>query len=244
MIADALKFPVAGDEAIKSYLIGVILNLLSFLILPGFLLYGFWVRSVQATVYGKESAPAFKQWRLLLQDGYKCLVIALGFVIPFVPIAVLVAVLMTFMMPLGASAMANPTSVITGAQTAILVGGLIYLLTFGLFAYLLAAGLTQFAANRSMDEAFTLANLRELVFSVSFLGGFLLSFVLWVLVMIVNGVLNVMVHPAAAYLVTPFLYFYLIVFSAHLLGRGYVAATESNGRSQSTGQSPKATNTD
>jgi hypothetical protein len=68
MLTEALEFPFESDDWLQTVLIGGVLPLLSFLILPGILVNGYLLRAVRAGVQGDETPPKFGDWTDLLVD--------------------------------------------------------------------------------------------------------------------------------------------------------------------------------
>ena len=78
MISESLNYLRNGEDWVKTVLIGGVLGLLSVLIVPTFLVIGYLLRVVRATMKGDEEPPVFDDWGEMAIDGVK------GFAIAFV----------------------------------------------------------------------------------------------------------------------------------------------------------------
>lgn len=81
MFGEALRFPIAGDSALKNLLIGGVLGLLGFLLVPAFFVQGYLVRVLRVAVDGGDEPPVFDEWGDLLVDGLKLFVVTLAYFI-------------------------------------------------------------------------------------------------------------------------------------------------------------------
>lgn len=221
MLGDALRFPFAGDDGTKSLLLGGVMLLLGFLVLPALVAQGYFVRVLRAAVAGDDEAPAFDDWVDLLVDGLQLLVIALAYVI--VPTMLLMMVA-TVVLVGGAAYAADSPGVALG--TLGVVGGLILagaLLLLLLAAYLLPAATANFARHDNIAAAFDLGTVVDAAFSTDYLVAAVLAFVVGVGVGILSLVLAVLTFGLFLFLLA-FVQFYVQVVVYHLFGRGFARA--------------------
>ena len=86
-IEEALTYPTESDDWIVTVLIGGVLTVLSILIIPAFIVYGYLVRAIRANLEGEPEPPTFGDWGELVVDGIK--VVVVGFVYMIVPLIVM-----------------------------------------------------------------------------------------------------------------------------------------------------------
>lgn len=217
MLGDAVGFPKRGDSWLKTVLIGGLLSVLSVLILPAFVLQGFFLRVLAAGARGDREPPTFSDWGDLLVTGVLLLVIALGyFLVPTlllvgVALAVGIGSLATGMGP-GMAAPPNP-SVITGLGVLALVGTGVAVLLYLLAAYLLPAGATNYAVTGELGAAFRLRTVLAAAFTADYTVAWILAIVVSLVFGFVGGLLSVL-------LVGIVIVFYGQMVTYYLLGRG------------------------
>ncbi|PSQ04340.1 hypothetical protein BRC97_11530 [Halobacteriales archaeon QS_6_71_20] len=212
MLEDALRYPVNGDDRVATLVIGGLLLVFSFLILPAFVLQGYLLRVLRSAVAGEPSAPSFTDWGELLVDGLKLLVVTLVYGIAIaVPFAV-------GMLVAGAGSLAGSDA---GVAAFGLVGLLVLLAATAaavVVAYVLPAAVTNLALEGSIGAAFDLDAIRDAAFSPKYLVGVLLGVVL-------GGVVNTVASPLVFLLVGIPLLFYGQVVTYYCFGRGFAEAT-------------------
>jgi hypothetical protein len=71
MISKSITYLRNSDEVAKTVLIGGVPSILSFLLIPAFIVSGYLVRVLQRTMAGNDEAPVFDDWEQLLIDGLK-----------------------------------------------------------------------------------------------------------------------------------------------------------------------------
>ena len=76
MIEEAINYPRNDEENwVRTVLIGSAIALLSFLFLPIFLLFGYYVRVLRGSMAGDDMPPVFDEWGELFTDGLKAFVV-------------------------------------------------------------------------------------------------------------------------------------------------------------------------
>jgi hypothetical protein len=223
---EALTYPLRGDDAEQTLLVGVILSLavgvlaglgvLALLALvPGLLLAGYAMavvrvtaRTERATAKSEDPPPRFSDVRALAADGARALVVAAGYLlVPTVALAVTVGGAATGGRPEGL----GTTVFVFGAGTVVLVTSLA-------FAYLLPAALSGVARTGRLAEAVERERLGRLAGDAGY-------FVGWVAALLVGTSAVVVLRSLAALgrpgeVVALALSFYALVMVARLVGRG------------------------
>lgn len=218
MLSEALEFPRRGEDWLQTVLIGGVLSLLSFLIVPGIIVNGYLLRVLRAGIDGDETPPTFGDWADLLVDGILVWVVQLIFV--GVPMFLLMVVVGSFAVITGVS-MSTGMEPPPGAAMA--AGGLVavlLLLAVGLIllvaVYLLPAALANFARTGEFTAAFHLRTVGQAALSADYL-------IAMVLVIVVSVILGFIGSLLTIILVGIFVLFYLQMVIYHLFGQGFAA---------------------
>ena len=94
MLEDALRYPLNSEDRVATLIIGGLLLVFSFLLIPAFILQGYLLRVLGSAAAGDEAAPSFTDWGGLLVDGLKLLVVSLVYglviAIPFIIASVVI----------------------------------------------------------------------------------------------------------------------------------------------------------
>lgn len=227
MFGDALKFPLAGDEGVKSVIIGGVLVFFSFLLLPILPVYGYFVRAAKAGVEGTNEAPAFEEWGDLLVDGVKAFVV--GLVYFLIPTAVLIGSFVVI--GIGSLAVADPAapgSVDAVASGIGLVGGLLVLgstLLYLIALYVFPAAIVSMARSDDIGSAFDFGTVLSAAFSADYFVAGVLAILLSIVVGVLTLVLTVLTFGLFL-LLGVFVQFYVQVAFFYLFGRGYAKALD------------------
>ncbi len=221
MLSDALSFPRGGDDWLSTLLVGGILTILSFLILPAFVLQGYLVRVLDAAARRERTPPSFTQWGALFVDGLKVFVVNLVYgLVVLIPLALLLGGVFIVVPgePMSAESGMTPPPP-TGSGGGLLVVVLLFALVvvFGLLiAYFLPAALANFAIEGNIGAAFALRTIA----SGAFTGDYAVAWLLAVVVGVVGGLVG---SALSAVVVGFFLLFYVQVVLYYLVGRGFAA---------------------
>lgn len=222
MFETAINYPRQGDKPWMTILIGGLLSLFSFLIIPAFIVLGYTIRVLRATMNGEETPPRFEEWGDLLVDGLKAFVVLLAY---FIVPALIV----------GASIGGVAMSALAGGDPsfAALGGAFIGLSLAGLLAlalwYVAPAGLANFAKTGSLSAAFAVGDLKQAALSAGYAKHWALAFVVLLISGAVTGALSA---TGIGAFVGVFVQFYALVVAYYLYGRGFdiamrVTETES-----------------
>lgn len=225
---EALTYPVRGEDAEQTLLVGVILALAVgllarlgllavFALVPAVLLAGYALAVVRATAESAETGgasttadapPRFEDFRALAADGVRALVVAAGYlVVPAVALAVTVGGAATGGRPEGL----GTTVFIFGAGTVVLVTSLA-------FVYLLPAALSGVARRGELAGAVERDRLGRLASDARYFVGWVAALMVGASAVIVLGSLAALGRPGevAAFALA----FYALVVVARLVGRG------------------------
>lgn len=202
------------DDWIVTVLIGGVLTFLGFLIVPMFLVYGYVVRALRATIEGESQPPAFDDWGTLLVDGLKVWLVSVIYML--VPIVVGLVTVGGAML-----AMATGDPVGAGAGMVGMFAGMALTFVLALvFGYVAVAAVVNFAHEGRLGAAFDFGRLRGVVFHRDYAVAWLLSILAFVAAGVVAGV------PLVGWLLAPFVSFYALVVAARLWAGGYADALE------------------
>ncbi|MFB6108676.1 MAG: DUF4013 domain-containing protein [Haloplanus sp.] len=208
MFREALGFPVSGNDWLPTTVIGGVLGVLGFLVVPGVILQGYYVRVLRSAAAGDDHLPSFTEWTDLLVDGVKALVVAfvyaLAVVVPTGVVAVVAGVVGA-----GPGGRANLLAGLLGLAGAVVVGVLGLAVSF-----VLPAALANFAIEGSFGAAFDFRRIADGVGSGRYVLGWVGALVLGFLGSLVAGALTV-------FLVGFFLLFHVQVVVFYLFGRGF-----------------------
>ncbi|AKU08855.1 DUF4013 domain-containing protein [Haloferax gibbonsii] len=212
MLSESLNYLRNGEDWVKTVLIGGVLGLLSFLIVPTFLVIGYLLRVVRATMKGDEVPPVFDDWGDMAIDGVKGFAIA--FVYALVP--AIIAGVFGFAGIVGAAAGGSDAAGALGGIVALV--GLLLAFVLGLLAaYLIPAALSNYAETDRMGAAFDFGTLRPILTSGKYATAWLTAFAVLFASSIVVGVLNVI--PLLGFVVGAFVTFYAAVAAYYIIGK-------------------------
>lgn len=227
MLEDGLSYPVRGDW-LGRILVGGVLGLLSPLVLPAFVLTGYYVRVLGRTARGDDEPPAFDDPGDLLVTGLVGTVVSLAYaVVPTVAYAVVVFGL------LGAGAGVG------GRGGGLLAGiGILTMLLFVplalLIYYVVPAALANYAREDSIGAAFDVGALKPVLLS----GEYLLASILPLAVVFIVGIVTtILFMTIVGGLLVPFVGFYANVAVFRMFGAAFAAASEGD-RSRSPRAAP------
>lgn len=226
MIEDGLSYPFEGNEAVKNLVIGGLLNVFGFLVLPVLIVQGYYIAVLRTTIQGYDQMPAFQEWGTLLVDGLKAAVIT--FVYSIVPL-ILFVVLMSV---LGAGANGSSDGIIAGFGLLFL---LLLFLAYALIAYLAPAALSHFAYEGSFGAAFDFGTITDVITHGEYLKAFVMAIVVGFLIGIVAIILQITI---IGIILLPWLYFYAGAAIFRMYARAYATAISGRqaGHQQTTGR--------
>ena len=210
MLGDSLSYLRNSSDWIPTTLIGGILSVLSILILPAFVLQGYYVRVMRGAAKREDAASSFIDWGGLFVDGLKLFVVNVAYGIPLM--VVWFAVL--FVTGAGSSTPTPGAAPSSGVGIVTIVGLLLVLALAVFVAYFLPAAFANFAIEGSLGAAFDLST----IVSGATTGEYLKGWLLGLLVGVVGGLVGVLL---SALVVGIFVLFYVQVVTYYLFGRGF-----------------------
>jgi len=160
MIVDTFKYPLTNDEYPKTLLIGSLFVVGSVLILPLFVLIGFFARAISNAIDG-EPAPQFSAYGELFVDGLKLTAISVIYLLGLVVLA-------------GLTSLVGSVNEMAG-----FVGMLVIVLYYFGGIYLSTAIVYQFCRRRRVRDAFDLRAIGETAYSLQYF----LVVLLWLFVL-------------------------------------------------------------
>ncbi|GAA0229572.1 DUF4013 domain-containing protein [Haladaptatus pallidirubidus] len=214
MFNDSINYLKDSDDAAKTVLIGGLLAIFGFLIIPALIVEGYVIRVLRRGSAGDTEAPVFSDWGTLTVDGLKAAIITLVyFLVPAILAAVFVG---------GGAALANDAPFIGGVVA--LFGGLLTLIATLAVWYVVPAALVRFAENGAMGSGFDYESLAPIVRDREYATGWLLALGVIVVAGVIVSVVAVV--PLVGWLVAVFLGFYAQVTAAYIYARSYAEATD------------------
>jgi hypothetical protein len=225
-----LRYPLQSDEWLSTVLIGGIALLLSFLVVPLFVVAGYGVRALRAGMDRAAEPPVFDDWGSLLKEGFVASVI--GFIYQLVPTVV-------FFVVVGGSfaALLTGSDIGTGIGIVGFLGGLfVWWLLAIAFGYVGVAGIGNYAREGRFGAGFDMDAIIAVATSREYLVAWAYVILLNIVVGIVITALNIV--PILGGIVGVFVGFYAFVIAAWLLGDGFAAATMGEPQTAPTGDSP------
>ena len=213
-LASAVRYPAESDDVVTTVLVGGLLTLFGFLVVPLFVLAGYLVEAVDRTAAGDEVPPAFDELGEMAVTGIKAVVI--GIVYGFVPLLVGVGGVVVGIAGIGVGG----DGALGGlGLLGILLAGLVSLILAVLVGFLLPAALANFARTRSIGSAFDIGILKPIWMSRPYA----VTWVTMVVVLLIGGlvaaVLNVV--PVLGTVAGAFVGFYFSVAAYSVLGRSW-----------------------
>lgn len=214
-VNEIVTYPMERDSWVKTVLIGGVLVLFGFLLVPLFAVYGYLVETIRASTAGDPEPPAFDDWETLLVEGAQAWVISVVFL--FVPLLVAAVTV-------GGSVLAIATGTEAGAAAG--VGGMFVGLTLSalltlVFGYLAIIGIVNFAREGTFAAGFDVDVIKTVALDREYAIAWLVS----VAVVVVAGVVGMI--PVVGWLLTPFAAFYGATVAANLWAGGFAAAVDS-----------------
>jgi len=239
MLEDSLRYPTKRDDALRIIAIGGILGLLSFLIIPAFIVGGYLIRVYRRVMADEiEEPPGFSDWEQLLGDGLRGFVVGLAYFI--VPAVLLVATV-------GTAVVAAAVTTATGGQVSpeagvalggmAAIGALIALVLMLVAWYVLPAAIANFVRRDSLAAAFSFGEVIGIATSSDYVVAWVLALVVSIVGSAVTGVLSA---TGVGAILSPFVGFYVGVAMAYLYASGAAAATGEDGSTETPAGRPAA----
>jgi hypothetical protein len=220
-----VTYPTNSDDWIKTVLIGGALTLLSILIIPAFLVYGYVVRVLRAGIADEAEPPVFDDWGMLLKEGVIAFVIVLLYqLIPLIVMAVTVGG--------SVGAMASGGEVGAGVGIVGLIGGLALSALLALvFGYVTLIGLANYAHEGTFGAAFDFGVIQIVALDGAYAVPWLYGVGILIGAAVVTSILSIV--PVLGTIAGVFVTFYGQVAASWVWGRGFGDATGFGGEATS-----------
>jgi hypothetical protein len=211
MIEQSLNYLRSSEQWVKTVLIGGVLMLFAFLVVPLLLAIGYYVRVLRGTMHDEDEPPVFDDWGDLLVDGLKGFAIYLVYgLIPGIIGAVIAIV------GIG-GAVAGDSGVAGAIGGIIALVGFLVALVFGLAAaYIVPAALANAVEKDDLMAGFAFGELRSVLTTSEYAMGWLLAFGLLFGAGLVTSVLSIV--PVVGTVLGLFLTFYAAVAAFYVIG--------------------------
>lgn len=228
VISDSLKYP--SKDWKKVITLGL-LFIISFLIIPLFLLYGYLFRVIKASLAGVEELPDFEEWGEMLVDGIKLFFVYIIYLLPAIIIALYSII--TFVFALYSFSYLNPTTTINPTILYSLVGGSVlfgvgFSIIYSLIAYpIMAVAIGNMAFyDGEFGSAFRLG---EIFSTISEIGW--VDLIIWYIAVILVGLSIIVIGNLIAvipilgwFVIALIVYPYLYLFYGRALAWLYASA--------------------
>lgn len=222
IISDSIKYP---SQDWKKIIILGILSILSILIIPIFLVMGYFFRILKSSIAGFDELPDFDEWGEMFIDGLKMFVVQFVYLlIPLIVIFVGAWASIASMSVTASGNVANPLFLGLMGGTAII--GFILAIIFQLIGSIAVANM---ALNDSeFGAAFRFSEILELISMIGW--G---KYIIWYIVMIIIGIVFMVI--ASVLQIIPFIgmiiatlvvYPYLTMFSSRSLALLFGSSVE------------------
>ncbi len=186
----SFRYVMDDKQWLSKLLIGVLMSILAFLILPALILQGYLVKVIRHVMGGNwDSLPEWDDWGKLLKDGFFVTVAQFIYTLPFI-----------ILMFLGMAATGGVASLSDGSDVAALAttgGGLILFCLIILFAvaflFLTPAILIQYAIKDEFSACFRLGEVADIIRNhmADILIAFLVTVVAGIVLSLLFGILAI-----------------------------------------------------
>lgn len=210
----ALIFPFTSKQNVLNYVIGSVITILSFTIIPIFFLLGYLVRIIQHSVQEKEEMPGWNLPIEMLKHGLSAFLVLVAYLI--VPLLIGV---------LGVQSAGSVDQVILNPELLSTVPSYSIALVFisaiisVIVLFILPMAVIRYAATENIKEAFNfleiLARLRKRLF------GYIITYAITLLTFLIS--VTVLFVPFAQ-IIGAFVFFFAMVFVIHTFSQIYLEA--------------------
>ncbi|EMA07037.1 hypothetical protein C437_10396 [Haloarcula vallismortis ATCC 29715] len=200
-------------------LIGGVLLVFFFLLIPVFAFNGYLLRVIGTTVEGESEPPAWDDWGELIIDGIKFSIV--GLVYSIVPIAVIFGV-GSVLLGLGGAAGESGGGIIAGFG---LMTMLLLIPVLFLVYYIVPAALANMAVEGSLSAAFDFSLLKNVVLTSDYFIAVLMPIVVGIITNIVSNILAITV---IGLVLVPFVTYYGQVAVFRMFGTAFASQTNKN----------------
>ena len=219
-----------GDSWIAQMLIGGVLLVFFFLLIPVFAFNGYLLRVIGTTVEGESEPPAWDDWGGLIIDGIKFSIV--GLVYSIVPIVAIFGI-GSVLLGLGGAAGNSGGGIIAGfgLMTLLLLIPVLFLVY-----YIVPAALANMAVEGSLGAAFDFSLLKDVVLTSDYFIAVLMPVVVGI---ITNLISNILAFTVIGLVLVPFVTYYGQVAVFRMFGTAFASQTNKNAQ-QVTGSTMSA----
>ncbi|MFP4590184.1 MAG: DUF4013 domain-containing protein [Halobacteriales archaeon] len=214
-IGDAVQYPMNRSNWLTTVIIGGLLWIFSFLLIPLFFVYGIAIRAMQRTMAGDDEPPQFEDWGELLVDGVQAWLI--GLIYTIIPLVLMWFIVGTALVGAIVGGEGSLGAAVAGALFGVLIVSIIALV----FGYVASIAVVNFAREGTFGAGFDFDVIGQVVTSTDYLIAFIVVVVLFFVVGIVTAI------PLIGWIIAPFLTFYLSLVAARILAGGFEDALAS-----------------
>ncbi|MDS0253151.1 DUF4013 domain-containing protein [Haloarcula argentinensis] len=219
-----------GDSWIAQMLIGGVLLVFFFLLIPVFAFNGYLLRVIGTTVDGESEPPAWDDWGELIIDGIKFSIV--GLVYSIVPIVAIFGI-GSVLLGLGGAAGESGGGIIAGFG---LMTILLLIPVMFLVYYIVPAALANMAVEGSLGAAFDFSLLKNVVLTSDYFIAVLMPIVVGI---ITNLISNILAVTVIGLVLVPFVTYYGQVAVFRMFGTAFASQTNKNAK-QVTGPTTSA----
>ncbi|WP_410767187.1 DUF4013 domain-containing protein [Haloferax sp. DFSO60] len=213
MLSESINYLRNDESWLKTVLIGGVLTFFSFLIIPAFVVLGYTLSVIRATMHGDEKPPEFGEWADMTVDGIKGFAIVLVYSL----IPAIIAMVFGFAGILSIAAGGGDSGAANAFGGIVTLLGLLAAFVLGIFAaYVTPAALSNYAETDRMGAAFSVSELRPILTSGKYATAWLMAFVVIFAASVVTGLLNVV--PLLGFVLGSFVTFYAVVAAYYIIG--------------------------
>ncbi|MBM4240871.1 MAG: DUF4013 domain-containing protein [Euryarchaeota archaeon] len=215
---DALRYPFSD---FKKVIILGILFIISFLIIPAFLVLGYVFKALKACIVGVSELPDLDDWGGMFVDGLKVFVVQLVyFIIPFLIIFVgILASIASIMSIQSEGTFISPTAAIGTITGVAIIGVFLMIVIIPIFA-MAVANMAYY--NGELGAAFRFSEIIDKIGKIGWVDLIIWYVVLWIIFFIIGivssilGLIPVIGWIILILLVYPYLYLFLARYTALL----------------------------
>ncbi len=218
-LESAIRYPSTREDWYIVIAIGGVLTLLSFLILPLILVYGYLVRLIRERLTGATEPPPFEDWTDLFVDGIQAWVIGLVYLL--IPLLIVVATVGGTFLSVIMGGETVGIGTILGMFGGLFVAGVLALV----FWYAAAAGIVNFARTGSLAAAFAVADIKPVLLDRRYAVAWLLALVIILAAGFIGAMLSAI--PVIGTIIAAFIGFYAQMVAALFWADGFAESRES-----------------
>lgn len=185
IVSDSIKYPTSD---LKKLVILGFMFLISFLIVPAFLVLGYGFRALKASIAGADELPEYDEWGEMFVDGLKVFVVE--FVYFLIPALIIIIGSWASIAALAAASttgtMTDPTAFIGIISGTVLIGGIVAII-LGLIATIALANM---AYNDSeLGAAFRFGEIMNIISQIGWVD-YIIWYVVIIIISIIIGVIS------------------------------------------------------